>query len=605
MFFREKTGRKTSKPVLQLVDGVRTPNGVRQHIVISLSDLQIDKEIWKPVAKRIYDLLHGQTTLVDADPEVDRLANHVVQRIRLKGRWQYARETAKVPPEATDGTAKVFVDDIQHCEHSQLGPVLVGLKAWEELSLSKILMYEGFTQKQIRSATASVISRLVDPGAEHRLPAWVKSTALPDLLDGELLSASKDRFYRISDKLLECQDTIAKRLRVRETNLFNLKRTLILYDLTNTYFEGQQESNPKAVHGGHSKEKRNDCPQLVVALAIDGDGFVLGHRIYKGNTSDSVTLIDLVKSMQTQFPGKEKPTVIVDGGISSKDNLKALKSAGFDYIVACRRQQRNHYDEVFSKEEFTPIPGRDKDLEITVYAREEDDDMLLFCRSEGRANKEQAIHNKATIRFETDLAKLNKRLKKGRLKDTDKIQQTLGRLKERHHRVSRFYTIEVKSSEQDSTTQVVWKLIQDPTQHHGRYLLRTSRKDLTPDQIWNTYITLTRVENSFRCLKSDLGLRPIFHQIESRCDGHVWITILAYHLLQYIQTKLREQGDNRSWATIVRILQTHQYCTIVIPTVDGPVINLRRSGTPDQDQKNIYKKLGINTKNLPVKKVIV
>lgn len=473
------------------------------------------------------------------------------------------------------------------------------------MSLSNILKYDGFTKKQIHSVAASVINRQVNPGAEHRLPAWIKSTALPDLLDVELMSSSKDRFYRISDKLLECQETIAKRLSVREGSLFNLKRTLILYDLTNTYFEGQQESNPKAVHGGKSKEKRNDCPQLVVALAIDGEGFVLGHRVYKGNTSDSVTLVDLVKLMSKHFPNEDKPTVIVDGGISSKDNLKALRSAGFDYLVACRRQQRDQYEEVFNEEEFTPITGRDKHSEVCVYAREEDDDMLLFCRSEGRANKEQAIHDKATLRFETDLSKSNKRLEKGRLKDTDKIQQALGRLKERHHRVSRFYTIEVKSSEQDSTTQVAWQLIKDPTHLHGRYILRTSRKDLSPDEIWNTYITLTRVENSFRCLKSDLGLRPVFHQTESRCDGHIWITILAYHLLQYIQTRLRQQGDNRSWATIVRILQTHQYCTIVLPTVDGPVINIRRAGTPDPDQIEIYKKLGINTKKLPVKKVIV
>ncbi len=341
MFFRDKIGRKTSEPVLQLVDGVRTPQGVKQRIVISLADLKIDKSRRKAVAQRIAELLRGQIALIDALPEVERLATHIVQRIRIQGRWQYAQKIAKVPPESDLATAQVFVDEIKHSDHGELGPVLVGLHAWEELSWSKILNKAGFTKKQIHSAMVSVINRLVDPASEHRLPAWVNSAALPDLLGAGLLSASKDRFYRISDKLLECQDAIAKGLSVRETDLFNLKRTLILYDLTNTYFEGQQENNPKAVHGGYSKEKCNDCPQLVVALAVDGEGFVLGHHVYKGNTSDSTTLVDMATSMREQFPDDEKPTVIVDGGTSSEDNLKALRSAGFDYLVTSRRQQRN------------------------------------------------------------------------------------------------------------------------------------------------------------------------------------------------------------------------------------------------------------------------
>lgn len=605
MFFRDKIGRKSSEPVLQLVDGVRTPQGVKQRIVISLADLKIDKSIRKSVAKRVSEMLHSQEALIDAPPDVERLASHIVQRIRIQGRWQYAQKVAKVPSEANQGVAQVFVDEVTHTDHGELGPVLAGLHAWEELSLSKTLKKSGFTQKQIHSAMVSVINRLADPASEHRLPAWVGSTALPDLLDVDLLFASKDRFYRISDKLLEYQDAISKDLNARETSLFNLKRTIVLYDLTNTYFEGLQENNPKSKHGGKSKEKRNDCPQMVIALAIDGEGFVLGHRVYEGNTSDSTTLVDMVSSLREQFPCEEKPTVIVDGGISSNGNLKALRAAGFHYLVASRRQQRNQYEEVFNEAEFTPIPGRDKRLEVSVYAREEGDEVLLFCRSEGRANKEQAIHDKATLRFETDLVKLNKRLAAGRLKNPDKIHQSLGRLKERHHRVSRHYKLEVKPSKQDAAAQVVWQRIKDPSPFHGGYILRTSRKDLSPEEIWKTYITLTRVEYSFCCLKSDLGLRPVFHQNEPRCDAHIWITILAYHLLNFIQYKLRQQGDNRSWATLVRILRTHQYCTVVLPTVEGPVINLRRAGVPDQDQKEIYQKLGINIKNLPVTKVIV
>jgi len=605
MFLRDKIGRKTSEPVLQLVNSVRTPQGVKQRVIISLADLKIDRSLRRAVAKRIDEILHGQDTLIDPLPEVERLAHTIVHRIRVKGRWRYAQQVARVPSETDQGVAEVFVDEVTHSDHGELGTVLAGLYAWDALSLSRTLKKSGFTRKQIHSAMVSVINRLVDPSSEHRLPGWVRNTALPDLLDADLLAASKDRFYRISDKLLECQQEIAKDLTVRETNLFNLKRTLILYDLTNTYFEGVCEQNPKAMYGGHSKEKRNDCPQMVVALVLDGDGFVLGHRVYQGNTSDSVTLVDMVASMREQFPGEEKPTVIVDGGISSEQNLKALRDAGFDYLVASCRQKRDRYEELFNEAEFIPITGRDDHMEIAVHCREQGDDMFLFCRSEGRAKKEQAIHDKATARFEADLTRLNKRLNSGRLQDPDKIQQSLGRLKERHHRVSRHYELEVKPSDQNQPARVLRRRIKDPSALHGGYILRTSRHDLSPDEIWNTYITLTRVEYSFRCLKSDLGLRPVFHQLESRCEGHIWITILAYHLLHFIQHTLSQQGDNRSWATLVRILRSHQYCTVVLPTVEGPVINLRRAGIPDLEQKEIYRKLGIDLKILPMTKVVI
>ena len=153
------------------------------------------------------------------------------------------------------------------------------------------------------------------------------------------------------------------------------------------------------------------------------------------------------------------------------------------------------------------------------------------------------------------------------------------RIKERNHRVSRFYTLGIAA-------QVVYQRIKDPSPLHGAYILRTSRKDLSPDEIWNTYISLTREEHSFRCLKSDLVLIPVFYQIAPRCVGHIWITILAYHLPHFIQYKLHQQGDNRSWATLIRVLRPDQYCTIVLPTVEGSVISLRRDGIPDHDHDN-------------------
>jgi len=603
MYFRDKKGRKYSDPSLQLVDGIRTPKGVQQRIVISLGNMKIDESIRLQVAKRIQEILRGQQSLIPENDEIEKMAEQIALKIRMQGRWQQNQRTVRVT-DAGEETAHVFINQTFDTDNRELGTVLVGLHAWEELGLPQILKRLGFSRTQIHSAAVSVINRLADPAAEHRLPAWLKSTALPDLLDEKLLNVAEDRFYRISDKLLEHQEAITNELAERERSLFNLSRTIVLYDLTNTYFEGVCANNPKAVHGGHSKEKRNDCPQLVVALILDGEGFVLGHRVYPGNTADSPTLLDMVQALRKRFPSDEKPTVIVDGGLSSEANLKTLRNAGFDYLVASRRQKRDSYEEVFAEAEFTPIQGRDPDAAVEVHARETENEMLVFCRSDSRKAKEDAIDKRATERFESDLGKLNKRLATGKLKDADKIQQSLGRLKERHHRVARHFEITVQLPQQDMPGQVAWERIKDPTTFHGGYILRCSRKNMTADEIWNTYITLTRAEAGFCRLKSDLGLRPIFHQNESRSDAHIWITVLAYHLLQYIQYTLRQKGDHRSWFTLKNILQGHRYSTIVMPTVEGTAINLRRAGSPEIEPKNIYDLLGVNYKQLPVKKII-
>jgi len=605
MFFREKIGRKTSAPVLQLVDATRTPKGVRQHILVSLADMTIPVELRKPVAKRVSDLLHGIDPLVSVDPEVERLAEHVAQRIRAQGRWRTRPAPAPEATQDNPAVGRVLVDNVTHAEHAELGPVLAGMHAWDQLTLTPILTKCGFTREQIHYAMISIINRLADPVAENALPGWVGRTALPDLLENDnLRRVGKDCFYRIADKLSAHQTTIARALAEREADLFHLQRTLVLYDLTNTYFEGAAVHNPKAAYGGHSKEKRNDCPQLVVGLVLDGDGFVLDHRVHAGNTADSTTLLEMVTHLRDQHPGLGKPTVIVDGGLSCDDNLKALRDAGFDYLVAARRQQRDGYEEVFTTATFTSIKDRPSKLDVRVHAERRDDETLLFCRSESRAAKECAIHDTSAQRFETDLQRLHTRLANGRLKQPDKIQQALGRLLERHHRAARLYQVTVTPATKQAKASLTWKKTDDPTPTCGCYILRTSRTDLTADDIWRTYMTLLYAEEGFRTLKSDLGLRPVYHQVESRCDSHIWITILAYHLLHVLQYTSKKQGDSRSWKTIRRILRTHQICTTILPTVDGEVIHLRTAGQPDAEQKEIYRNLNLSLANLPVRKTI-
>ena len=615
MFFRLKTTR--SGRVLKLVESYRDDiMHPRHRAVASLGDAPLPRDDWKVVAKTVEDRLYGKEVLVDRklnDIQTEWV-DRIVRQVGSEGRWN---PLARPPSDGLtiDG---VRVEEVTHTDTAELGPVLLGWEMWKRLGLHDLLTLLGLNRSQNLAAAISVINRLTDPASDHSLPEWYRRTALPELMGNQLRGAGDDRFYRASDILLTHQSAIERHLRGRQCSLFNLGRTVLLFDLTNTHFEGVCQHNPKAKRGAN-KQKRNDCPQIVVGMVFDQFGFEMTHSVFDGNLNDSKSLLKMIEEMNAVVADdKKKPLVVMDGGIATRANLRLLHEHGFGYLVNDSRVQRHRYLKEFrQKDDFKVVKGREGKAPVWVCVMndprtsERDDDVpaerIVLCRSDPRGEKEQAIISNAEKRLLDDLQKLASRVEQKQLKDRLKIERTIGRLLARHSRARRFYQVALQEDGID--LRLTWtkddELLKEASELFGCYVLRTDEQTLSEHDIWRLYISLTQAEDGFKALKSDLGLRPNRHQKEARVDAHVFICVLAYHLLRSILWTLEQKEDYRNWDTLKRVLRTHCYTTILLPTSHGETHRIRRAGQPEECQKAIYRNLGISWDHLPRNRTVV
>ena len=668
VFIREKKSKQSKRPTLQLVENKRHGDKVKQQIIVSLGvDFAIDADKRRLVAAAVKQKLLQQPNLYN-DPEVDAVADRIVKKIQTEGRWSSTNDVTTAPDGAesleTQQTAEVVIDQVEHSNDRELGPLFIGHCFWQRLGFDEILRQCDFNERQIRTAELTVLNRLIAQSSEHAIPGWLKTVAAEDLIDKSAEDFAADRFYLISDKLLKHKNTIEEQLYIKERNLFNLSNSIYLYDLTNSYFEGLCRRNPKAKYNKNQKEKRSDCRQIVIALVLDQEGFIRRHYALDGKTSDAQSLEDILKALEKDFQNAELPTIIMDRGIASTENELLLQSKGLNYIVATRSGEEKPFIDTFLNADFKVLKDHHNN-KVEVFLKQENELTYLLCKSSARKAKEQAMRNQAEERLDQNLAKLKKLIDTGKRKDPSTVQQAIGRIRERHSKVSHYYTIEftpfsftykipvdadlpkrlfnsleklqdkathfkmshVKlKSELDTLSQKYpddYKKIElevtDPQfigeplsekreklqNLDGNYLLKTTRHDLSDKEIWQMYIMLTRVEAAFRNLKTDLKLRPNFHQKETRVEGHVFITILAYHLLHSIEHKLRENDVTHSWATVKRVVSSHNYSTIILPTVHGTVIHLRKPGILEPAHQKIYDKLQIQPSALPTNKTEV
>ena len=646
MFFRVKSS--PSGQCLQLLESFRNDEGKPRHrVVVSLGDGQIPEADRALVAKLVAQRLYGQAELFPETKcsEVLNWVDGIAKRVEREGRWKPLSPGANPVADEAQGLVidGVLVDKVTHTHTTPLGPSLLAWEAWNRLDMPNTLEALGFSPSQAQTAAVSVINRLVDPGSELALVDWLPDSSLPELMGMEMTQAGKDRFYRMSDQLMKHREALETHLRDMQGKIFEVDRTVLLYDLTNSYFEGEALGNPKAKRG-KSKEKRNDCPQVVLGMVFDQRSFELAHRVFAGNLSDGKSLVDMIEEMEKIDPRDpliskgRRSMVLLDGGIATRDNLALLQEKQIRYLVNDSRRGRKTYQKEFAQQDqFAPIADRQSKSAVKVrkmvdplwtpepepaegQAQESgpslkapgkrtspsQPDTLVLCWSEGREEKETAIRSSAEVKYLAALEKLGQRVEKGKLKEKAKIQRAIGRLQQQHSRIQRFYQVDLK--EEAAGHRLAWSRTDAPYQADddlmGCYVLRTNAGQDSAQDIWNTYMTLSRAEEGFRTLKGELGLRPNYHQIEGRVEGRIWITILAYHLLSWIRESLRDHGDHRSWGTIRRIMQTHCYTTIVLPTKGGNLYRIRKAGEPDELQKVIYHSLKVDWRQLPQTKMV-
>jgi transposase len=477
-----------------------------------------------------------------------------------------------------------------------------------QLQLDQKLTALGFNKLELAAALGSIIGRMVSPGSELQTHDWLQSrSGLGELLDHDYGTTSLTRFYKISDKLLKHQVALEAFLAAREQTLFDLNRSIVLYDLTNTYFEGQCAANPKAQFG-RSKEKRSDCPLVTLGLVLDGNGFPLGSQVFPGNASEPATLSLMLVGLQGKNPLTVKPVVIMDAGIASAENIAWLIERGYQYLVVSReRTLKDPRDQ-----ETAVIVRQTQHNSVAVYREidAETGETRLYCHSELKAKKEQGIRNRFHVRLEASLDKLQAGLgKKGTTKNYAKILERIGRLREQHSRVASDYEIVVLADdEKNNATAIEWKCKPQSDQKDqdcGVYCLRTNIKDWSEQQLWTTYTMLTEIEATFRSLKTDLGLRPVYHQKEDRVTGHLFITLLAYHLVHTLRYQLKLQGIHLGWDSLRNIMSTQQRLTIILPTDINKTIHLRTTTKPEVRQQQLFAALSIKPDPLGKCKTVI
>src|SRR3989441_6851054 len=566
-----------------LVESIQTPNGPRQRVICSLGSLEpAPAEDWLALAHKLESALHGQESLPDSAAEIKELS-------KKAGQGKKRTDAIVIEP-----------DGITMEEAREAGPVHTGHQIWRQLGMDAILHRAGLSARACTLTEAMTLNRLIYPLSEHAMPDWIRRTALGDILNEDFSGLVDEALYRNLDRLHPNREPIERELAEREKTLFNLDDTVYLYDLTSTYFEGQAKANPQAKRG-YSRDKRGDCKQVVVGLVLDRDGFSKAHEVFDGNIQDRSSVNAMLDALEKRTGKKPGATVIVDRGMAYDENLEQIQKRGLHYLVAGFQPERNQWLEELEDDNGwedvvrTPSPRNpfQKKTRVQIKRQQKGDIVYILCRSEGREEKDRAIRETHETKLVRDLTKLQQRVQKGRLKKEEKIHQAIGRLLERYPRVARYYRMDYDAEQQ----QVSWKELADKKKVaqklDGSYVLKTDRQDLTADEIWRTYILLTRVEDAFRDMKSPLMERPIFHHLKHRTQTHIFLCVLAYHLLAAIEHRFLQAGIHTSWWTIRQQLSTHQVVTIVLPTTAGRVLKIRKATTAEPLHREIYSTLRI------------
>jgi transposase len=601
---KQNPGAAKAYEYLHLVENIRTEKGPRQRLILNLGAIDVAPEKYKELANCIESMLAGQKTLFSFDPKIESHAQEAVCRIvKKRSEEQAIAKTLDGKTDQAPDYQNVNVASFEAAEPRSLGPEYVCHSIWKELGINDLLLSRGVSPHSLPIIETLVLGRLIFPASERQTWEWAQRRSAVYELAGTPLKGSLNSFYRATDTVFQYKDAIEAFLSKKEKELFLLAETLCLFDLTNTYVEGRALSNPKA-RFGRSKQKRSDCKLLTLALIVDDLGFAKYSHLYPGNQQETKTLAEMIESLIVLRPGLAKNrTVIMDAGIATEDNLAYLRQNGFHYIVVHRGKSDFTSDDTAAMN----VIRKEDEFTVEVCRKQKDQEVLLLCRSTGRIEKDRGIRNRQEQHFVERLEYYRNGLsKKGHTKVYSKVLELIGRLREKYPKASKVYDVEVVAEKAESAAKslmakdIIWKKKPAFAQNEaldGCYVLRTDRVDLDDKEIWQTYVMLTRVERAFRSLKSSLGLRPNFHQIERRADAHMFISVLAYHILHIIEHRLRQQGDHRCWQTICQELSTHQRMTIEYDVKEQQEVrhcHLRICSRPETEQSMIYHRLGLS-----------
>jgi hypothetical protein len=491
--------------------------------------------------------------------------------------------------------AMVFEDSIKNRDARDLGTEWLCYQAIKQLCLEEFLRKEGWKEKDIQLTVAHLITRTVYHSSEFKsLRIMQQNSAACELVGLNPNELKKHNLYDVPLRLYEIKDSLEKHLARTTSHLFNLTNKIVLFDLTNTYFEGRKQGSKKA-RFGRSKEKRSDARLMVLALAINPEGFIKYSAILEGNTADPSSLPDMAEQLaKSNVTLHEKVLVVIDAGIATEDNLKLIKEKGFDYLCVSRTKP----DVKQVNEQAKSVTVMDCDNRpitlVAIQTQTNDGDYWLKIKSPQKELKERAMNQQFKTRFEESLKKIEASLhRKGGVKKYDKVLMRIGRAQQNYPSIQRHYQIEIQKDQNELVTSVKWEIKDEPIidANAGIYFLRTSVERLDEKTTWEYYNLIREIENTFRTLKTDLDLRPIYHQKDESSEAHLFLGLLAYWLVNSIRHQLKKQGIKHNWTEITRIMSTQKVLTTTAENKLGEQVAFRNCTVPEANVIEIYEAL--------------
>lgn len=579
-----------------LVESYRTARGPRQRVVAWLGG--IDEAGRLGIQQAAEDVTHSPCV---ADSSSDALPLQRPEPLTRQTTFEFD-DDPQISPRWVEVDARgVRVENLRQFGGSWLALHLIRTLGLDEFLDRKLPVGRELIGWDVTSLIL-VIGRLLEPASElFTAEQWYPRTALPDLLGVAPERVDDNRLYRALDKLLPHKEALEVHLKQRMGELFDLEYDLLMYDITSTYFEGQAEGNPLAQRG-YSRDNRSDCKQVCIGLVVSKCGMPLGYEVFAGNTADVTTVEHIVETMETRY-GRSDRIWVMDRGMVSEENIDFLISGGRRYIVGTHKSMLKKFEAEILKEDWNTI--RDG-LEVKLCCRrreesdgeesdETDDEIFILCRSRDRSKKEAAMVARSEEKIEERLIRMQARCEKQK-RDPMKVEREVGRLLGQNTRAARIFQVTVTKNEAGHA-QFEWKKVKKTrdwaTLSAGCYLLRTNVTDWSDEELWKAYIQLTEAEAAFRIHKSDLTIRPIWHQKEERVLAHIFVCFLAYVLWKTLGQMCAKAGLGDEPRRVLSELSEIGSMDVILPTREGLEIRTRCVSKPSDHQKILLDHLGL------------
>lgn len=513
---------------------------------------------------------------------------------------------------------RIDVDTLKHTDARDIGAEWLCLQALRQIKFDKFLRSIGWDEEKVKIAMAHLVIRTIYTPSELKAMRIMRdNSGICELLDLAIDSVTTRKVYSVADWFLKEKVKLEKYLCQTTDDLFRPTNRIMLFDLTNFYFEGRKEASLKAKFG-RSKEKRTDCKLLVLALAINTDGFIRYSEVLEGNTADPKSLPDMIDKLIAKNPvsttPEDKVLVVIDAGISSQKNLDLIKEKGYNYLCVSRKALTNYKVNPDAK---TVIVHDCKEQEIKLQEVHTDgEDYYLKIDSPAKALKEESMNRNFRKRFEDGMETIKASLsKKGGTKKYEAVTKRIGILQDRYSSISRYYNVNVETDQKGTVTSITYELQMPEKQVCGTYFLRTNVKTLDEKTTWDYYNLIREIECTNRQLKTDLSLRPIYHQKDERSDAHIFLGLLSYWIVNIIRHQMKKVNERRKaddlnpkaeyptpyWKEIVRIMSTQKAVTSEAFNALGEKVEMRICSTPREQAADIYSML--NYKSMPFRKI--